>query len=314
MRLRPADATPLATRLAMELWPMPDGRELDAPQARLLEAVRWTPSSPREAERGDFTLERFWMHLTGLLSGISSVRRGNAGPREQREYTTWTPDEIARAVQAARGQLVYLPLMLAGWCGLRRGEVCGLRWDDIDFKAGAVSVCRSLEQAGSVLHVAPPKTASGARTVPMPDALVDALKAHHALYAGLRVRHGGGWNPEGYIMATGRGTPVKPSNLSSAWADFCTRKGLGHLRYHDLRHSFATDMILRQHVDVNIVSELLGHADPAITTTLYVHADDRMHKRAGMRQNKRVTAALAKAEQDSRLVRDNVKQLRKDVG
>jgi len=245
---------------------------------------------------------------------VNRRRRGNAGPREQREYTTWTPDEIARAVQASRGQLVYLPLMFAGWCGLRRGEVCGLRWDDIDFKAGTVSVCRSLEQAGSVLHVAPPKTASGARTVPMPDALVAALKAHHALYAGLRVRHGGGWNPEGYIMATGRGTPVKPSNLSSAWADFCTRKGLGHLRYHDLRHSFATDMILRQHVDVNIVSELLGHADPAITITLYVHADDRMHKRAGMRQNKRVTAALAKAEQDSRLIRDNVKPLRRAVG
>jgi len=245
---------------------------------------------------------------------VNRRRRGNAGPREQREYTTWTPDEIARAVQAAHGQLVYLPLMLAGWCGLRRGEVCGLRWDDIDFKAGTVSVCRSLEQAGSVLHVAPPKTASGARTVPMPDALVAALKAHHALYAGLRVRHGGAWNPEGYIMATGRGTPVKPSNLSSAWADFCKRKGLGHLRYHDLRHSFATDLILRQHVDVNIVSELLGHADPAITITLYVHADDRMHKRAGMRQNKRVTAALAKAEQDSRLIRDNVKPLRRAVG
>ena len=245
---------------------------------------------------------------------VNRRRRGNAGPREQREYTTWTPDEIARAVQASRGQLVCLPLMFAGWCGLRRGEVCGLRWDDIDFKAGTVSVCRSLEQAGSVLHVAPPKTASGARTVPMPDALVAALKAHHALYAGLRVRHGGAWNPEGYVMATGRGTPVKPSNLSSAWADFCKRKGLGHLRFHDLRHSFATDLILRQHVDVNVVSELLGHADPAITITLYVHADDRMHKRAGMRQNKRVTAALAKAEQDSRLVRDNVKQLRKDVG
>lgn len=105
MRLRPADATPLATRLAMELWPMPDGRELDAPQARLLEAVRWTPSSPREAERGDFTLERFWMHLTGLLSGISSVRRGNAGPDRRSALGPWTwqefltRDDIAGALQ-----------------------------------------------------------------------------------------------------------------------------------------------------------------------------------------------------------------------
>jgi integrase len=245
---------------------------------------------------------------------VNRRRRGNAGPREQREYTTWTPDEIARAVQVARGQLVYLPLMLAGWCGLRRGEVCGLRWTDVDLEAGAVSVSRSMEQAGSVLHVAPPKTASGLRSVPMPDALVDALEAHEALFRGLRARHGTTWNREGYIMATGRGTPVKPSNLSSAWADFCKRKALGHLRFHDLRHSCATDMILRQHIDVNTVSKFLGHADPAITIALYVHPDEKMRELAGAKQNKRVTAALAKAQQDSLLIRDNVVPLLRAVG
>ena len=245
---------------------------------------------------------------------VNRRRRGKSGQREQREYTTWNPDEIARAVQVARGQLVYLPLMFAGWCGLRRGEVCGLRWEDIDLEAGTLSVCRSMEQAGRVLHVAPPKTAAGLRTIPTPDALVDALTAHHALYAALTVRHGGKWNPEGYVMATGRGTPVKPSNLSSSWADFCTRKALRRLRYHDLRHSYATDLLLRQKVPVNIVAELLGHSDPAITMALYVHTDDRMHKQAGIRQNRRVTAALAKAEQDSRLIRDNVKPLRRAVG
>ena len=245
---------------------------------------------------------------------VNRRRRGKAGPREQRHYTTWNPDEIARAVRAARGQLVYLPLMLAGWCGLRRGEVCGLRFEDIDLEAGTLSVCRSMEQAGRFLHVAPPKTESGQRTLEMPDALVDALAAHEALYDGLRQRHGREWTPEGYVLATGRGTPVKPSNLSSAWADFCKRKDLGHLRFHDLRHSVATDMLMRQHIDVKIVSEFLGHADPGITLSLYVHTDEKMRKRAAMRQNRRVTAAVAKAEQDSRLIRDNVIPLRRAVG
>src|SRR5450756_2382192 len=112
---------------------------------------------------------------------VNRRRRGKSGQREQREYTTWNPDEIARAVQVARGQLVYLPLMFAGWCGLRRGEVCGLRWEDIDLEAGTLSVCRSMEQAGRVLHVAPPKTAAGLRTIPVSYTHLRAHETRHDL-------------------------------------------------------------------------------------------------------------------------------------
>ena len=88
------------------------------------------------------------------------------------------------------------------------------------------------------------------------------------------------------------------TELSSAWSDFRQRKGLDRIRFHDLRHSYATDLLLRQHLDVNVVSELPGHADPAITMALYIHPDERMHKKAAIRQNRRVAAAVAKAEQD----------------
>ena len=82
-----------------------------------------------------------------------TARRRRKGRSERkpkpREYKTWKAAEIAAAVHAARGQLVFLPTMLGGWCGLRRGEVCGLRWDDLDLDAGTVSVNRSREQVHS---------------------------------------------------------------------------------------------------------------------------------------------------------------------
>ena len=245
---------------------------------------------------------------------ISTRRRRYRDRRRQPDaptLQTWDHAEIATAVHLARGRLAYLPLMFGAWCGLRRGEVCGLRWDDVDLEAGTVTITRSLEQVGSNLHVCPPKSDAGYRTVPMPKALCDALEEQHRVFAGLRLRHEGRWNPDGYVLATGRGTPVKPRNLSSSWSDFCRAKGLRHIRFHDLRHSFATDLLLRQHEDVNVVAELLGHSDPATTLRIYAHPDEKMHKRAGMRQNRRVAAAMEKV---SRLSRDQVKPLREAAG
>jgi len=89
---------------------------------------------------------------------------------------------------------------------------------------------------------------------------------------------------------------------------------LGRLRCHDLRHSVATDVLLRLHNDAEAVSEFLDRSDPATTIAVCVHPDDKMCKGAVMRQNSRVTAALAKAEHDSRLVRDKVIPLRRAVG
>lgn len=90
MRLRPADAATLSTRLSVELWPMPEGKELDEwPMALLFEAVRWTPNNPPEAVQGEFTLDEFWIYLTRLLSGISSARRRGAAPTGP-----WSSEEV----------------------------------------------------------------------------------------------------------------------------------------------------------------------------------------------------------------------------
>jgi integrase len=237
-----------------------------------------------------------------------------AAERERPEFCTWDPDEIAKAVALACGRLVLLPLMFGGWCGLRRGEVCGLRWEDIDLEAGTVSVSRAVEQLqGGELHVSPPKSEAGYRTVPMPDALCETLRQHRAVQKGLALksRPGKPWNPLGYVVTTLDGRPVKPRNLSSAWAEFCRVKKLRAIRYHDLRHSWVTDLLLRQGESPAVVARLAGHSDPYYLIRTYCHSDAKMHKDAGIRQNERVTAAMEKV---SRLSRDVVRPLREAAG
>ncbi len=258
-------------------------------------------------------------HRNPGVLGQRRQRRGGARKSSEirPEFEVWTPDQIATAVLLADGQLVQIPAMLAGWCGLRRGEVCGLRIDDFDDESGLLHVQRAIEQTGGgTLHVTPPKTASGDRYLEPPEALADALRQRREAIEGMRVRRPG-WNPEGYVVTTAAGRPVKPRNLSSSWSDFwrrrCEAEGLPRIRLHDLRHSFATDLI-RQGVDIITVSKLLGHADPAITAALYVHPDTEMRHKAAMRQNRRVAAALAKADVNSRPVRDSVKRLRVVAG
>jgi integrase len=110
------------------------------------------------------------------------------------------------------------------------------------------------------------------------------------------------------LFTTHCGTSIKPSNPSSSWSDFVKRKGLEPpIRLHDLRHSYAADLILEQREPVKLLSELLGHEDPAITASIYLHTDQEMHKRAGIRQNGRIAASVE--AQKSQVNRDNVVQL-----
>lgn len=251
-----------------------------------------------------------------LISGRRRKgRRQIERPEDRRGHVakTWDPDEIAHAVVLARGQLVCVPLMLAGRCGLRRGEVCGLRWDDVDLGAAILRVSASQEQIGRELFLAPPKSQAGYRTLDMPEALVAELRGLRLVHDGLRLRSAA-WNPDGYVLVPRRGTPIKPANLSSAWASFCRRKGLDHLRFHDLRHSYVTDMRLRQNQPEETVAALAGHSDPATTKSIYSHPDDKMRRDVGARQKARVAAAMAKAVRDSGRVRDVVAPLPRSIG
>lgn len=192
---------------------------------------------------------------------------------------TYTPDEIRQVLKAAdgdrNGHLWYLALS-----GLRRGEIAGLQWDDIDFEGRTLSIERNRVQAGAGVVVEnDPKTSSSRRTLPLDDGLAAVLRKASARYAQERLSLGGDHHDSGYVAVNGIGEPYTPDGLTRMWLKITRQAKVRPIRLHDARHSCGTAMHLRG-VPVAVIAKWLGHANPTITTELYVHSQDDALKAA----------------------------------
>jgi integrase len=194
-------------------------------------------------------------------------------PRVRREMDTYTPEEIRRVLRAAdkdrNGHLWYLALS-----GLRRGEVAGLMWSDIDVDAGTVSITRNRVQAGAGVVVEnAPKTLSSQRTLPLDDGLVAVLKRASARYAQERLALGAAHTDSGYVAVNEIGEPYTPDTLTRMWRKLTKTAGVRPIRLHDARHSCGTALHLRG-VPLAVIAKWLGHADAETTARIYAHSQD----------------------------------------
>ena len=195
-------------------------------------------------------------------------------PRVHREMETYTPDEIRRVLRAAdkdrNGHLWYLALS-----GLRRGEIAGLRWTDVDFDAGTLTIARSRVEVGTTSAVVEnePKTASSRRTLPLDESLMAVLRRASARYAQEKLALGAAHADSGYVASTEAGQPYTPGALTHMWHDLATCAGVRRIRLHDARHSCGTALHLRG-VPMAVIAKWLGHADAAITARIYAHSQD----------------------------------------
>ena len=202
-------------------------------------------------------------------------------PRVRREMATYTPDEIRRVLRAAdknrNGHLWYLALS-----GLRRGEIAGLRWSDIDFAEGSVTIARNRVQAGAATVVeGEPKTLSSCRTLPLDEGLVAVLKRASARYAEERLALGEAHADSGYVAVTEAGEPYTPDTLSRMWHKMAKAAGVRQIRLHDARHSCGTALHLRG-VPLAVIAKWLGHADAETTARVYAHSQDDALRAAGV--------------------------------
>lgn len=200
------------------------------------------------------------------------VRKPPSPARPRR--VTWSDEQIAEAIEASRGTMVHVPAVLAGWAGMRRGEICGLNWDDVLWDAGAVVVRTSVEQTKAGLHDLPTKTRAGDRIVLLPEQAVAELREQATMQDELRAAHGASWNALKRVVCKADGRPMPPNTLSDRWTEWLKRRRLEpKIRFHDLRHSHATTLY-HAGARTRSVSDRLGHSTPAITRDLYVHATD----------------------------------------
>jgi integrase len=187
------------------------------------------------------------------------------------EMNALDEDRSAWLIQAALGTPFYMPIVYGLCTALRRGEILAQRWRDIDFVSGQLSVAQSLEQTrrGGLKFKIP--KGKKRRLVTMPPFLIEALEAHKKEQATNRALFGQDYKADpDLVLALPDGSPWKPDSFSASYADFARKIGLGEVRFHDLRHSHASQL-LRQRVPVKTVQQRLGHANATVTLNTYAH-------------------------------------------
>jgi integrase len=201
---------------------------------------------------------------------------------ERRPMTTLTADQSARLLRALAHSRVYWPVLLALSTGMRRGEILAARWKNVDLDMGTIRVVESLEQTKMGIRFKEPKTGQH-RTITLPGHAVEELRQlkreqAEELFA-LGIRQAG----DTLICARADGKPHQPLSLTYEFARFMSRlQDLPRVRFHDLRHSHATQL-LASGVHPKITSERLGHASVAITLDLYSHVTDTMQSDAALK-------------------------------
>lgn len=200
-----------------------------------------------------------------------SPATGAQPPRPRpHHYTIADPKLLQTILDHLVGHPLEIPAALAITTGMRRGELLALRWTDLSHDLTTAHINRSLQPTPTGLSFQEPKTRRSRRAIVLPKLLHPYLHQQQQDQATRRANQPDTWTDHQLIVDRGDGNPINPDSLSSAWRRFITDHHLPAVRWHDLRHSHATALLL-QGVHPKIVSERLGHASIGITLDTYSH-------------------------------------------
>jgi integrase len=208
---------------------------------------------------------------------------------ERNEMKVWDVAVMASALEWARPLRIFVPALLAGLCGLRRGEIVALRWRNVDLTAAQLAVVESAEQTRTGVRLTAPKSGRG-RKVALPAKAVEELRAWRIRQAQELLKLGIRIGDDTFVCAREDGEMIQPQSLTVAWNRFIAAAKLPRIRFHDLRHSHATHLLVSG-VHPKIASERLGHATVALTLDTYSHVIPGMQEDAVAR----IDAAFAGA-------------------
>jgi integrase len=207
---------------------------------------------------------------------IGSVRR----PRSQAPaMKVWTVEQSRRFIEATKDDRLGVAWALLLGRGLRRGELCGLRWPAVDLNAGAIHIDETRVIVDGAPTESRAKTDAGRRRVPIDAHLVALLKAHRARQAGEKLVAGGAYEDRGFVVADELGRPYYPGWVTVAFKRAAKAAGLPVIRLHDTRHT-AASLMAADGTPIKVISEVLGHASPTITLTIYSHLFPGMTEQA----------------------------------
>lgn len=246
-----------------------------------IDEVLTAVAQPRATGRtpGPATVRR--VHAT-LRSAFASAKRQRSIPYNpavdvdlpkatRPTIRPWEADELGRFLDHAAGDPLGALYEVAAFTGLRRGELLGLRWQDVDLDRSRLTVRQQIVQVGHATHIGPVKTPSGQdRVVDLDQATVGALLSHRLRQDQQRSLLAEAWTDSGHVFTKDDGTPLHPETVTKRFRELSNQAGLRPVRLHDLRHGQAS-LMLAAGVPMAVVSKRLGHSSLSITSDTYSH-------------------------------------------
>ena len=212
-------------------------------------------------------------------------------PKRGREMQVLSPEELQRFLIQAQAEGYYELFLLDLCTGLRRGELLALQWDDLDFKTGTLTVNKQVYEVKGQLQVSVPKTRASIRRLVLPPGVVEVLRAY-------RETVDSRWM---FPSPVKEDMPMTPGAVRRRLQIILERAGCKRIRFHDLRHTFAT-LSLESGMDVKTLSAMLGHVSAATTLDIYTHVTGDMQSEAAAKIDRglgnEVRAESVQAEQN----------------
>lgn len=202
---------------------------------------------------------------------------GAARPRRSGfKATVYNQKELKQLIAAAEGTPAYLPIILAVSCGMRRGEICALRWRDVNLTTGMLHITNTIYESGGLQPV---KTDASNRSVLMPASVLPILKETHAAQGEIGMN-----DLNNFVYSRPDGGHYNPNYIWQKFRDVARSAGLPVVRFHDLRHSHATFLLMRG-VPIKAVSERMGHSSTSFTMDIYSSVLQPMQEQAAATAN-----------------------------
>lgn len=211
---------------------------------------------------------------------------------ERKKMLAYDAEQTATLLEALRPTRMFIPTLLAVLCGLRRGEILALRWRNVELgdNLRRLSIVESAEQTKDGVRYKEPKSGR-ARTVALSSTVLAELKAHRARQAEEQIRLGLRPDSNSFVVAQVDGNPLQPRSLTHEWVRILGKTSLPRIRFHDLRHTHASQM-LSAGVHPKVASERLGHATIGITLDLYSHVMPGMQADAAEQVDAAIRSAV----------------------
>ena len=209
------------------------------------------------------------------------LRKVDIPKERKRKYTVWKREELLRFLQVAKDEnLDYFALFFVCiYTGLRRGELLGLKWEDVNFKNGNLHIQRNQTYLNGTFTYGSLKTESSNRLIKLDDETLNTLMQHKKRQSELKLLYGPQYSIENLIFSRKNGQPIQPTTLTVTFHNIMKKSNVPKIRFHDLRHTHAT-LLLEAGVSLKEVQERLGHSSIKMTGDIYAHVTEEMKSNA----------------------------------